>query len=659
MATNINKSFAPNSKEIRYLNRDFSQLKEALINFSKTYFPNTYKDFSPAAPGMMFIEQAAYVGDVLGYYTDYAFKESILTSATERRNIINLARYLGYKVKSSRASTGTVNLFQLCPSATDGMGSYFPDQNYMLLVKENTQFSNNAGSYYILNQAVDFEISSSESPRIQTVYSRNIDGTPEFFLLQKGGTVSSGQIVMKEVVVTTPTPFFQITLDEQNVLGILDVTDADNNKWYEVDFLAQELVPISIPNDAEFEGSLNEFKDSVPYILKYLKTSRRYITLVDENNNTSLQFGAGTNGVDDEIVTFDSNLIGIGLANASKVNVPLDPSNFLRNENYGIAPFNTTLKIRYIIGGGLQSNCQSNEIRNVVSADFDNPSEGLLPEQVDLLNTVKNSLQVSNPSTCVGGKDSETDEEVKLNAMANFAAQNRTVTQNDYLVRVYSLPSKFGSIAKAQVIADTSLEVGVNKILVGTVDQNNVGTVIDNSNNNFFRKLAFDVSNPFAINVYLLSFDASKKLIQPNEALITNLITYLKQSKIMTDGINVIDGYIINIGVEFTITVYKGFNKKDVLLTCIQAVQNFFNIDNWNFSQPINLSQLQLEVAKVDGVQSVISLKIFNKTALDGNYSTVEYDVESATKNGIIYPSVDPSIFEVKYPDSDIKGSVL
>jgi len=659
MASNIQKSFAPNSKEIRYLNRDFSQLREALINFAKTYFPNSYKDFSPASPGMMFIEQAAYVGDVLSYYTDYAFKESILTSATERRNIINLARYLGYKVKPSRASAGVVNLYQLCPAANDGQGNYYPDPNYMLLVKENTQFSNNGGSYYILNQAVDFEVSSSNSPRLDSVYSRTSDGTPEFFLLQKSGSISSGQIVTKEVVVTTPTPFYQITLDESNVLGILDITDLDNNKWYEVDFLAQELVPIAVPNDAQYEGSLEQYKDSVPYILKYLKTSRRFITLVDENNNTTLQFGAGTNGIDDEIVTFDSNLIGVGLSNINSVNVPLDPSNFLKNENYGIAPFNTTLTIRYLIGGGLQSNCQTNEIKNVVSAEFDNPSEGLLPEQVDLLNTVKNSLQVNNPSPCIGGKDTETDDEIKMNAMANFAAQNRTVTQNDYLVRVYSLPAKFGSVAKAQVIADTNLQVGVNKILVGSIDQNNVANVTDNSNSNFFRKLAYDITNPFSINVYLLSYDANKKLVQPNDAVITNLITYLKQSRMITDGVNVIDGYVINIGVEFTITVYKGFNKKDVLLNCIQTVQNFFNIDNWNFSQPINLSQLQLEIAKVDGVQSVVNLKITNKTALDGNYSSVEYDIDAATKNGIIYPSVDPSIFEVKYPDSDIKGSVL
>lgn len=659
MASTTQKSFAPNSKDIRYLNKDFSQLRDALINFSKTYFPNTYKDFSAASPGMMFMEQAAYVGDVLSYYTDYAFKEGQMFSSTERKNIIALAAQLGYKVKPSRASTGAVNLMQLCPSTDDGFGNYYPDPNYMLTVKENSQFSTNNSSYYILTSLVDFSISSSASPRKEEVYSRNPDGTPMFFLLTKQGTVSSGQVLTSQTVVGNPSQFFKIQLGENNVLEVLSVVDSDNNNWYETEYLAQELVPISVPNTAEYEGSLSQYKDSVPYILKYLKTSRRFITTVDENNYTALQFGAGINGVDDEIVTFDSNLIGVGLSRAADVNVPLDPSNFLQNENYGIAPQNTTLTVTYLIGGGLISNRQGDEIRNVVMAVFDNPSEGLLPEQIDLLNTVKNSLQVTNPAPIVGGKDAETDDEIRLNAMANFAAQNRTVTQNDYLVRVYSLPAQFGSVAKAQIIADTSLEVGVNKILVGVVNQDNIGTVIDNSVNNYFRRIAYDVTNPFAINVYVLSYDANKKLIKPNQALVTNLITYLKQTRMITDGVNVIDGYIINIGVDFSITVYKGFNKKDVLLECITKVQDFFNIDTWNFSQPINLSQLQLEIAKVDGVQSVVNVKITNKTALDGDYSPVEYDIESATKNGIVYPSVDPSIFEVKYPDSDIKGSVL
>lgn len=659
MSTIIQKSFAPKSKDIRYLNRDFPTLREALINFAKTYYPNTYKDFSPASPGMMFMEQAAYVGDVLSYYTDYAFKEGMLLSATERKNIINLASYLGYKVKPSRAATGEVSLFQLCPSADDGAGNYFPDPNYMLTVKENSQFSNNAGSYYILTSAVDFSVSSSNSPRLETIYSRNTDGTPQFFLLEKKGPISAGQIFTKQVVVSTPTEFYEVQLDETNVLGIINVVDSDNNKWYEVDYLAQELIPIAIPNDAEYEGSLSEYKDSVPYIMKYLKTSRRFITKVDEDNNTTLQFGAGINGVDDAIITFDSNLIGVGLGNIDNVGVPLDPSNFLKSENYGIAPQNTILTITYLVGGGLQSNCQADEIRNIVQALFDNPSEGLLPEENDLLTTVKNSLRVTNPSPCVGGKDGETDDEIKMNAMANFAAQNRTVTQNDYLVRIYSLPSKYGSVAKVQVIPDTMLEANTTKILTGTIDNNNQVTLVNNNNQNYFRGIAYDTLNPFAINVYLLSYNANKQLVRPNQALIINLITYLKQSRMLTDAVNIIDGYVINIGVDFTIAVYKGFNKKEVLLNCINTVKEFFAIENWDFAQPINLSQLNLQIAKVDGVQSVANLTISNKTTVDGDYSSIEYDIDAATKNGIIYPSVDPSIFEVKYPDSDIKGSVL
>ena len=657
MSSTTPKNFSPNTKDIRYLNKDFTQLRQSLINFAKTYYPNTFQDFSPASPGMMFIEQAAYVGDVLSYYTDYAFKEGVMASASERRNIVNLAGYLGYKVKPSRAASGVIDIYQICPSATDGNGKYFPDPNYMLMIKENAQFSNKSLVYYVLNQSVDFTISTAQNQRIDTVYSRKADGTPEFFLLKKQGNITAGQILRKQQVVGNAQAFYQINLDEENILGVVDVVDSDNNIWYEVDYMAQEVVPIAVPNDIEFEGSLNQYKDSVPYILNFLKTSRRFITMVDQNNKTTLQFGAGVNGADDEIVTFDSNLIGIGLSNARTVNIPLDPSNFLNNENYGIAPFNTTLTVRYLVGGGLNSNAQTGDITDIVSMDFANSIEGLLPEQSILLNTVKNSIQVTNPSPCVGGKDGETNDEIKMNSVANFAAQSRAITQDDFLVRIYSLPAKFGSVAKAQVIADTSLSVGVNKMLLGVVDNNNIGQVIDNNNNNYFRQLAYDVTNPFAINVYLLSYNESKQLTKPNAALITNIITYLKQFRMMTDGINVIDGYIINIGVDFTITVYKGFNKKDVLSNCIATVQDFFNIEKWNFSQPINLSQLQLQIAKVDGVQSIVNIDIVNKTVLDGLYSPIAYDISAATKNGIIYNSTDPAIFEVKYPNRDINGS--
>lgn len=208
MASTVQKNFTPNSKDIRYLNKDFNQLRQSLINFAKTYYPNTFQDFSPSSPGMMFIEQASYVGDVLSYYTDYAFKEGVMTSASERRNIINLAGYLGYKVQPSRASSGVINIYQICPSATDGAGNYFPDPNYMLLIKENAQFSNKASVYYVLNQSVDFTINTAMSPRVDTIYSRNSNGTPEFFLLQKTGQISAGQIFQKQ----------QVVLDAQDLL---------------------------------------------------------------------------------------------------------------------------------------------------------------------------------------------------------------------------------------------------------------------------------------------------------------------------------------------------------------------------------------------------------------------------------------------------------
>jgi hypothetical protein len=659
MASTVQKSFKPQGKDVKYLSKDFSTLKEDLINFAKTYFPNSYKDFSSSSPGMMFIELAAYVGDVASYYTDQAFKEGQILSASERKNIISLSRFLGYKVKPARSSTTEVELFQLCPAIQDSTGNYIPDTDYTLSVREHAQFSNTSNQLYLLEEPVDFSVDTKLSPREATVYSRDSANLPTFFLLKKTAKVSSGKIVTRDFQVGALQPFLKLVLDEDNVLGILNVTDSDNNKWYEVDYLAQELILTEVPNDVSFEGTLANFREDVPYILKYLRTPRRFITKVDDKNLTTLEFGAGSEGFSDEIVNLSSQSIGVGLTGVDKARIPFDPSNFLKNESYGIAPSNTTITVTYIVGGGITSNCPSNDIRQVVSVDFENSEDGLTPDESNLLNTVKNSFKVNNPDPSTGGKDSETESEIKQNAMANFPSQLRSVTRDDFLVRVYSMPSRYGSIAKAQVITNNSLNVNVNKLLTGTVDQNNVATVNDDSIDNYFRKITYDSSNPFSINLYVLSYDSNKNLTPINEALSTNLIKYLGKFRMLTDGINIIDGYVINIGVEFSIIVYKGYNKKEVLKQCIDAVKTFFDIDFWNFSQPINISQLELEIAKIDGVQSISNVKITNKTINDGNYSSVEYDIEAATRNKIIYPSLDPSCWEVKYPDVDIRGVCL
>ena len=324
-----------------------------------------------------------------------------------------------------------------------------------------------------------------------------------------------------------------------------------------------------------------------------------------------------------------------------------------------MAPNNTTLTIKYLVGGGYESNAGSGEIIKVNSVEYDNMTGGLLPDQLKILNDTKSSLRVTNSIPATGGKNVESDDEVRQNALAYFSAQNRAVTKGDYLVRIYSLPPKYGSVAKAQIVTNTSLDVNVNQMLSGVIDTNNIAQVNNNDIQTYFRKLSYDRSNPFAINLYVLSYDSNKNLTETNEALVNNIINYLKQYRLLTDSVNLIDGYIINIGVEFSISVYSGYNKKDTLSNVIKSVKDFFNIDKWNFSQPINLSQLELEIAKVEGVQSVVSLEIKNLNANDGNYSVVEYDIKNATRNRIIYPSVDPSIFECKYPDRDIKGTII
>jgi hypothetical protein len=662
MANTTQKSFQPNSKDVRYLNRDFASFREGLINFAKYYYPNTYKDFNDAAPGMMFIDMASYVGDVLSYYTDYTFKEGLFANTQERKNIIALAKYLSYKAKPTRGATGTLDVFQLAPATTDDEGNYVPDEKFSLSIKENTQVSNNAGASFLTSEPVNFAVDTNLSPRVTSVYQRDNTGVPVYFLLQKSANIRAGKLVTKTFTIGNLQPFLDLFLDEDNVLEIISVKDSDNNTWYEVDFLAQETVLYNVPNNEAFEGDLSQFKGVVPYILKYLKTSRRFTVNVDENNRTFLEFGAGTDGFADEIINLSSRQVGAGLSNLSTLNLSLDPSNFLRNNTYGLAPINTTLTVTYTIGGGFESNSPSNSVININSIDIDNSTDGLAPEEVNLLNTVKGSIRVNNPDATTGGKGSETNDEIRQNAIASFAAQNRIVTQDDYLARVYSMPPQFGLIAKAQVITYNSLDVNQNQILVGTVNSNNVATVANNNTQNFFRKIAYDRSNPFSVNLYILSYDVNKNLTTPNQALVTNLLTYLRKFRILTDGINIVDGYVINIGVEFVITVYKGYNKKEVLANTITAVKSFFNIDTWEFSQPINLSSLRLEIAKVEGVQTVVSLDIKNLTPLTtngDNYSSIEYDIDAATKNDMIFPSVDPSVFEIKFPDKDIKGTVM
>ena len=656
----IQKQFNSQKKDIKYINKDFNSLKNSLIQYAQTYFPNSYKDFSAASPGTMFIDMAAYVGDVLSYYGDYQLKESLMPYANERKNVIALASYLGYKTKPTKAAVTTIDIYQLVPSIKDTTtDQYIPDDTYALSIREYMQVSNTAGVAYITTDPVDFKTDTKGSPRESTVYSRDDYGVPQFFLLKKSVKAIAGQIVTANYTIGTATPYLNISLPENNVVDILDVRDSDNNRWYQVDYLAQDLIFTEEENVNTNDGDLFVYQSSVPKLIKTLKTSKKFTVNVTANNVTYLQFGPGTDSMSDEIIYPSQDLVGIGLQNISNLNLSFDSSKLLNTNSMGQAPTNTVLTIQYIVGGGVASNCASDDIKNVVSVAYSNDESGMTPSQISLMQTIKTSLRVSNPIPATGGADQESVDEIRQNALSYFASQNRAVTATDYISRLYSMPARYGTIAKAYVVNNSNLNVNLNNFVSGFSDYNEQVTLLNNAVSNYFRNVNYDVSNPFSINLYILSYDNNKNLTRINDALLYNIRKYFEKYKLLTDSINIIDGYIINVGVDFKISVYNNYNKRDVLNTCIEKVKNYFDTSKWTFNQPINISQLQLEIANTEGVQSVVEIKFRNLTNNDGNYSPHEYNLEQATMNNIIYPSLDPAVFEVKFPDNDIKGACI
>jgi hypothetical protein len=644
------KSFKPEKKDIKYLNKDFSQLKQSLMDFAKTYYPNTYKDFSEASTGMMFMEMAAYVGDVLSYYIDYQFKESMLVNSEERKNIIDSAKSVGYKAKTTVPSVTRLDVYQLVPSKTNDSGEFIPDLNYAQIIKPGMSATSDTSVTFLTNSPVDFTVDTKNDPLEVSVFQRNSAGQPEFFVLKKTVDAFSGQIVTKTVSISDPVPFLKLYLDGTNIIEVLDVYDSDGNRWYETDYLAQDLVPVDYENIYKNDITLSAYRDTTPFLLRYLRTSKRFVTGVDADNTTFLEFGSGTSIKDDELIIPNAFTVNKPTTFRSE-NIAYDPSNFLSSKAFGQAPSNTTLTIRYVVGGGIESNVNANSIKNVSSVEFfgDLTEMGLL--EFNLTNLVRRSVRVNNPIPATGGKSAETNDEIRNNALAYFAAQNRAVTQGDYEVRTYAMPAKYGSIAKVYAVTDTQLDISniqaqPSSIQTGSLAPGPVNIITPDKN------------NPFAINLYLLCYDNNQRLIPTNEAVRNNLKNYLNQYRMLTDSVNMLDGYVINIGVDFSIIVYKNYNKREVLANCLTLVQQYFDINNVKFCQPINLSRLELEIAKVDGVQSVTQLRVKNLTLKDGDYSQYEYDIEKATVDNVIYPSIDPSVFEVRFPTKDIVGRV-
>jgi hypothetical protein len=621
---------------------------------------------------MVFVEQAAAIGDMLSFYQDTQLKESMLSYATERKNVIALAQSLGYKPKITTPAVTTLNIYQLIPATGVGVNNT-PDESYYLKIKDGLEVESASDSNIIFRtvDSIDF---ANPTDRELDVYERDVDGTPLKYLITKKVKAISATEKTTSIQFDDDSDYPSRTLTDVDIISIVSITEEDGSKWYEVPYLAQESIFVEQANIESNTGELSASSSVVPYILEVQKVPKRYSIKVNSDNTIDLQFGTGNNSNDETLLPNTKN-IGLGLANSvSRLNQGIDPSNFLKTNTFGIAPTNKTLIVKYLVGGGISSNVNTEDLTRIKRIEFE--EDLLAVEDVSIYNEIKNTVAVENIEAAVGGRGAETIEEIRQNALATFGSQNRAVTRQDYVVRALSMPERYGSVAKVYVSPD------------GEIDNNSPSSILSSPQNiaefvNVVQSLQTattqqiqtelvkylnqkktsigELNNPFAINMYVLSYDQNKKLTLLNKAVKQNLKTYLGEYRMMTDAVNIIDGFVINIGVDFEIVVYSNYNKREVLTNCLTELQDYFNVDNWTFNKPINISELELILANVDGVMSVPMVKISNICRSDNNenYSPNRYNIDEATKGKIVYPSLDPSIFEVKYPNKDIKGRAL
>jgi len=685
-----NLNVQKDSKEITYLNKTFGDFKANLIDFAKQYFPDAYNDFNEADPGTMFIEMSSYVGDVLGFYADYLFKENLIQYAEEKSNVYSIAQSLGYKPKISVSANVILDIFQIVPPIGSG-ADIAPDFRYGLRINEDMGVRADNGSEFRTIEPVDFQANSAFSPREVSIYSVDSNGTPEYYLLKKSVRARSGEIKQSDFPVNGLQKNFKILMNAESVIGILNVIDSDNKEWTEVDYLAQETIFNEKVNSNTNDPELSGESAATPFLLCLRKVPKRFITRVNSDNKLELQFGSGVSSNPDEEIIPNPDNVGSGLpGSVNNLDRAFDPSNFIFTKTYGQAPQDTTFTIKYLVGRGIEDNVGSQAITDIFTSVVNLDTTDLVLSTVD---TVKNSIAATNPQPAQGGKSADTVEDVKNNSLAYFRTQNRAVTKQDYLIRTYSMPPRLGSIAKAWIGRDTQAGGTANggagggdgtggSATLGTcyvpqeggdsvphydvtseACQNMGGHFTEGRPDPYYEDDSAalnSVDNCLSLDLYILGYDSTKQLVKVNSATKINLQTYLSQYRLLTDAINIKNAFVINIAIYFDIVPLPNFNAREVLLSCVERLKEHFNIDNWQINQPIILKDITTLLATTAGVQSVMGdPNIVNRWQTSDGYSGNTYEIPAATKNGVVYPSLDPAIFEIKYPDKDIQGRVV
>lgn len=591
---------------INYTARDFESIKDSLVEYTKRYYPNTFKDFNEASFGSLMLDTVSYVGDILSFYVDYQANESFLDTALEYKNIVKLARQLGFKYPGTPSSHGEVAVYVLVPANTTGTS---PDENYYPVLRKGSSFSSASGTKYLLTEDIDF---SNPNNEIVVAKANSTTGTPTYYAVKAFGKVISGEVKSEFIEVGSYTKFKQIELaDAEDISEILEVVDSSGQEYFQVEYLSQDVIY------KEFANPSTSDQQYAQKIIKPVTVPRRFV-FEREPSRAYLQFGFGSESdlSSDQIV--DPSTVLLNMTGKKYVtDNSFDPYNLISSDKFGVVPTDTTLEIVYRTNNSDSTNAPVGAITSVTDGNL--KFTNIFNLDASKVSDVRGSLEVINETPIVGDTDYIDSDNIKTRAMGAFHSQNRAVTTQDYKTLCYSMDSKYGSIKRCALITDQD---------------------------SFKRNL----------NLYVISEDAAGKLISTNKSIKDNLKTWLNNYKMIADTIDILDARIINLGIDFSVTTELNSNKGEVLQRCIAALEEHFSVAA-DIGEHFYITKIYSVLNNVPGV--VDTSKVEVKRISGNNYSSVYYDIKnnrSADGKYILIPK--NVIYEIKYVNSDIRGVV-
>ena len=592
-----------------YLAKDYGSIRSDLLQYARTFYSDRIQDFSEASVGGLFLDMAASVGDTLSYYLDHQFRELSWADAVETQNIERHIRNAGSKI--GVASPANVNLtFFVEVAATLDNGAYVPDWNSAPKILESTEVQSKSGVTFITTEDLDMGESDSYGNRKATVNAGNVsNGVPTSFILSRDVVATSGLIATETFTIPDEyVPYRTITLSNANVSEILSVVDSDGNDYYEVDSLTQDTAYRPIKN-------FGSDSDAVPRIFTPIAAPRRYMTSTAiTGRKTTLMFGGGDETVSSEDALPDPTKFAIPMYGSTTVTrFSIDPRSLLKSKTTGVAPRNTTITVRYRNGGGSEHNVAANDIRKIKTLRTTFPSAAT----PGAATSVRASTDVINTLSATGGAAAPSVDEMRSMIPAARNSQQRVVSKDDLLARVFSLPTMFGKVEKA----------GIRPNPV----------------------------NPLSTVIHIASLNNAGILAQSGDTLKRNLSNYLNEFRLISDAIDILDASVVNYTVSVKIVVVPNSNPLDVATLVRSNISSVLNTKNFTVDQPIVLSDLTIAVINTPGVLSLVDTTFASKRVSE---LSVEFDFVLNTSRGIIVPPPG-GVFELANPNTDIIVTVI